>query len=479
MGQRQKAKAAARNAAAAKSRSPSPKLEHDGPEKFIVPELSVKDCLSVIPSHCFERSALRSFSYVGMDFALLGAFYYTASTYIPRINPTELPLDSLIANLPANLQSTAHKLSPHLYSFARFAGWQVYALGAGLVGTGLWIIAHECGHQAFSTSKALNNAVGWALHSALGVPYHSWRISHARHHAATSHCTRDEAYVPRTRSQKGLPSLDYAKEDLAGGRVDEKVQEELVDALGDSPLGAALGVFALLLFGWPLYLIMNISGQKHYPAWTNHFVPKAPLFQPHQYSQILFSDFGIFLWLGTLVWWSMQRGFAEMFRVYFVPYLWVNHWLILITFLQHTDPLLPHYRQSAFTFTRGALSTMDRNLLGGEGFIASITGWLGATLTHGISETHVLHHVCSKIPHYHAWEASRHLKARLARAGYSHEGRPGTWGEVYRVWKECRFIEDEGDVVFYKNARGFAARQAVFANEGMSDSGVDVKEQSE
>ncbi|CAE7113278.1 unnamed protein product [Rhizoctonia solani] len=163
-----------------------------------------------------------------------------------------------------------------------------------------------------------------------------------------------------------------------------------------------------------------------------------------------------------------------MFRVYFAPYLWVNHWLILITFLQHTDPLLPHYRQSAFTFTRGALSTLDRNLLGGEGFVASITGWLGATLTHGISETHVLHHVCSKIPHYHAWEASRLLKARLASAGYSHEGRPGTWGEVYRVWKECRFIEDEGDVVFYKNARGFAARQAVFANEGMSDSGVDV-----
>jgi hypothetical protein len=36
------------------------------------------------------------------------------------------------------------------------------------------------------------------------------------------------------------------------------------------------------------------------------------------------------------------------------------------------------------------------------------------------------------------WEASRHLKARLARAGYSHEGRPGTWGEVYRVWRECK-----------------------------------------
>jgi hypothetical protein len=27
---------------------------------------------------------------------------------------------------------------------------------------------------------------------------------------------------------------------------------------------------------------------------------------------------------------------------YFVPYLWVNHWLVFITYLQHTDPKLPH-----------------------------------------------------------------------------------------------------------------------------------------
>lgn len=95
----------------------------------------------------------------------------------------------------------------------------------------------------------------------------------------------------------------------------------------------------------------------------------------------------------------MTRGFGEMFRVYFVPYLWVNHWLVLITFLQHTDPLLPHYRQGAFTFPRGALSTLDRSLLGGLGKFA---GWIGGSVTHGISETHVLHHVSSKIPHYNA-----------------------------------------------------------------------------
>ena len=77
----------------------------------------------------------------------------------------------------------------------------------------------------------------------------------------------------------------------------------------------------------------------------------------------------------------------------------VNHWLVMITFLQHTDPLLPHYRSEEFTFPRGALATLDRNLLGDLG---SFMGWIGATATHGISETHVAHHVSSKIPHYNA-----------------------------------------------------------------------------
>lgn len=113
----------------------------------------------------------------------------------------------------------------------------------------------------------------------------------------------------------------------------------------------------------------------------------------------------------------------------------VNHWLVLITFLQHTDPLLPHYRASEFTFPRGALATYDRNLLGDLG---PIMAWIGATCTHGISETHVAHHVHSKIPHYNAWEATDALRARLARAGINLQGRDAGWAEVYRVYKQCK-----------------------------------------
>ena len=85
-------------------------------------------------------------------------------------------------------------------------------------------------------------------------------------------------------------------------------------------------------------------------------------------------------------------------------------------------------------------------------------GWLGAVATHGISETHVAHHVASCIPHYHAWEASAALRRLLAKHGISLQGRPGGWAEVYRVFRECKFVEDEGDIVFYKNKQGVQQR---------------------
>lgn len=55
---------------------------------------------------------------------------------------------------------------PYLYPTARFALWALYGFSTGLFATGLWVIAHECGHQAFSESKFINNSVGWVLHSA-------------------------------------------------------------------------------------------------------------------------------------------------------------------------------------------------------------------------------------------------------------------------------------------------------------------------
>ena len=84
-----------------------------------------------------------------MDVVVIAALY-TATRY----------LDALIA--PENI-AFPH---PALYPAARFVLWAFYTFFTGLFATGLWVIAHECGHQAFSDSKTINNAVGWVLHSA-------------------------------------------------------------------------------------------------------------------------------------------------------------------------------------------------------------------------------------------------------------------------------------------------------------------------
>lgn len=81
----------------------------------------------------------------------------------------------------------------------------------------------------------------------LGVPYHSWRITHAKHHASTAHMTQDQVFVPKTRSELKLPEFDPTKETLDGSSISEQVMNELWDALGDSPVGATLGFFSYLV----------------------------------------------------------------------------------------------------------------------------------------------------------------------------------------------------------------------------------------
>lgn len=93
---------------------------------------------------------------------------------------------------------------------------------------------------------------------------------------------------------------------------------------------------------------------------------------------------------------------------------------------------------SEFTFARGALSTFDRDFMGGDSKFAKVTNWFAATLSHSFCEVHVVHHICSKIPHYHAYEAKKHVDALLKSHGINLQGNPVTWAEGIRVATECK-----------------------------------------
>jgi len=45
----------------------------------------------------------------------------------------------------------------------------------------------------------------------------------------------------------GLPEFNATKEELSGGSVTEEVKKELVEAIGDSPIGTFIGALKYLV----------------------------------------------------------------------------------------------------------------------------------------------------------------------------------------------------------------------------------------
>ena len=122
---------------------------------------------------------------------------------------------------------------------------------------------------------------------------------------------------------------------------------------------------------------------------------------------------------------------------YGVPMFVVYADLVILTLLQHTDVFVPHFRAPAFTWLQGALCTVDRKY-----------GFGIETLWHHISDTHVVHHLFSTMPFYHATEATEAVKGLLGEY-YLFDPTPIPIA-LWRSLLHCRFVDDEGDIVFCK-----------------------------
>ncbi|CAM9189398.1 unnamed protein product [Discosporangium mesarthrocarpum] len=311
--------------------------------------------------------------------------------------------------------------------WSSFLLWPLYWFLQGTQLTGVWVLAHECGHQAFSASERMNNFVGLICHSALLVPYHSWRITHGKHHNNTGSCENDEVFCPYTRSDCDAKPLNK----------EESVLEEMVQ---DMPLIQALGIVRMLTVGWmPGYLCFNATGPKKYDGYhKSHFNPWAKMFEDRDRIDIVVSDIGFFTALGGLVYAISVFGFGTVGRFYIVPYLVTNAYLVLITFLQHTDVYMPHFRGPEWDWFRGALCTVDRSF-----------GPVIDHVIHHISDTHVCHHIFSKMPFYHAQEATEHIRKFLGDY-YLADSTPIPQA-LWRSFTCCKFVEDEGNTVFYQS----------------------------
>lgn len=140
---------------------------------------------------------------------------------------------------------------------------------------------------------------------------------------------RDEVFIPFTRSELGIPPAhEQASKKVAAAKEGASTLEKLDDLFEDAPFWLLSWLIIQQVFGWPAYLLRNASGQA-YGRWTNHFDPKAIIFEKRHFWQIVTSDIGVFMMMGVLATWSHYRSFAEVCKYYLVPWLVLNHTLVL------------------------------------------------------------------------------------------------------------------------------------------------------
>jgi fatty acid desaturase len=350
--------------------------------------------LAKIPKECFEKDTAKSLMYAGISTAITLGVGLAAWATLP-------------------------------FTMYYLPAWIAYAYVAGTAATGCWVAAHECGHGAFSDNRTIQDTVGYILHSLLLVPYFSWQRSHAVHHSRTNHVSEGETHVP---AQMGSEEANFTF--------------GLRKTVGKT-LFSALNLVGVFLFGWPLYLLMGASGGP-VRGKTNHFVPKMgasgkhALFPGKWENKVWYSDIGVALTVGLMAYWAMQTSFATVFGLYVAPYLFTNFWLVLYTWLQHTDVDVPHFEGDDWNLVKGAFMTIDRPY-----------GKVYDFLHHRIGSTHVAHHINHTIPHYNAVKATEAIKQNWPDL-YLFDPTPiaqATW----RVGSECVAIVRKGDEYVFSN----------------------------
>jgi len=318
--------------------------------------LTIASALKNIPKDCFKRVMWKSYAYLAFDISQVVFMSYFMQWFWTW--------------------SACMPFVARQFSYLMCAVWQ----GTNLAS--VWVVGHECGHGSFSNSEFVNDLTGFLVHTPLMVPYFSWQQSHAKHHAFCNHMTKDAIFVPRI--------------------ADKKVP---------TPRSGPKAVMYTLLMGtlgWYIYLATNMGGPEHYETgakFVSHYDPWCPMFSRIGKWKVVVNDLALVGILYAVYQAIGMFGWGLVWYHYLAPITIVTCWLSFVTFLHHTDEDILHYDESVWTVDKGATSTVDRSM-----------GWFMDWKTHHICDTHVCHHLFSKIPHYNALKATVTIKELMGDA---------------------------------------------------------------
>ena len=274
-----------------------------------------------------------------------------------------------------------------------------------LQGTLMWavfVLGHDCGHGSYSRYTLLNDIMGTFLHTIVLVPYYPWKLSHRHHHKHTSDIDHDEIFYPVREKDKG-------------------------NGFKPPAFGFGLG------FAWLYYLVRGYP-----PRSVSHINPLELMFDRHVLACVS-SLVSLMFWVALLYMYACYAGWASLLSHYLLPWFVCSSWLVVVTFLHHTEVGVSWYGQDKWTTVRGRLASVDRDY-----------GW-AHSLTHNIG-THQIHHLFTRIPHYHLEEATYYYRKAFPHLVHiSDEPILPQFFKMFNIYSAQRFIPDNADLFQWRD----------------------------
>jgi omega-6 fatty acid desaturase (delta-12 desaturase) len=292
--------------------------------------------------------------------------------------------------------------------------WQVPAMvlawlvvAAGMVG--LFILGHDCGHEAFSKRRWVNYLVGHLCMAPILTGFHGWRLSHAHHHA---------------RPQLRGGDTDWPERMLTHDEY------EAAPRLARLEAKAAFGSPVGLLFGFLVGMVRRTAMSRLYPQVK---------LDGRARRQLLISNLSVLLTSGgiaTSLFWIF--GASVLVKHYAIPLYLGMVCGALFTYLHHSGEGAVVFGAEGWTPLRGqVVSTFD----------VRFPPWFEALFFH--INRHPPHHLSPRIPWYRLPRAMNAL--RIAHPEV-HLERRFTLGYLWRAW-QSPLLHETAPGVFVASAR--------------------------
>ncbi|MEN9203793.1 MAG: fatty acid desaturase [Thermostichus sp. DG_1_6_bins_120] len=257
--------------------------------------------------------------------------------------------------------------------------------------TGLFVLAHDCGHRSFAKRRWVNDWLGHVLMLPLIYPFHPWRILHDRHHRFTNQLQQDNAWEPWTKEffSASCPAIRVLYRGLRG------------------------------YFWWTGSIVHWLTLHFDLRQFSEQERPQA------RFSITICLGFAL-VFFPLLFYWT---GLWGVVKFWLLPWLVYHFWMSTFTLVHHTDagiPFQPAERWNAVTAQ--LIGTVH----------CDYPRWV-EFLCHDIN-VHIPHHISVAIPSYRLRLAQQSLEEHW---GAYLQKRRFSWTLIQGIVQRCHLYHPE------------------------------------